>query len=63
VINTVTGGRPVLQDGFEIRRGAAESRIPCLTSLDTASALAYSLTLDEGHYEVLPITEYARRPK
>ena len=40
VINTVTGGRPVLQDGFEIRRAAVESRIPCLTSLDTANALA-----------------------
>jgi carbamoyl-phosphate synthase large subunit len=63
VINTVTGGRPVLQDGFEIRRAAAESRIPCLTSLDTAGALASSLTIADGHYEVLPITEYARRPK
>ena len=58
VINTVTGGRPVLQDGFEIRRTAAESRIPCLTSLDTASALARSLTITEGQYEVLPLTDY-----
>ena len=63
VINTVTGGRPVLQDGFEIRRAAVESRIPCLTSLDTAGALAASLTIGEGQYEVLPITEYTRLPK
>ncbi|MGH2353901.1 MAG: carbamoyl-phosphate synthase large subunit, partial [Chloroflexota bacterium] len=63
VVNTVTGGRPVLQDGFEIRRAAVESRIPCLTSLDTASALAAALTLAEGHYEVLPLTEYAHQPK
>ncbi len=64
VINTVTGGRPVLQDGFEIRRAAVESRIPCLTSLDTAGALAYySLTVSEGQYEVLPLTEYTRWPK
>ncbi|HEX2185459.1 MAG TPA: carbamoyl-phosphate synthase large subunit, partial [Chloroflexota bacterium] len=63
VINTVTGGRPVLQDGFEIRRAAVESRIPCLTSLDTASALAASLTLSEGQYDVLPLTEYTQRPK
>jgi carbamoyl-phosphate synthase large subunit len=64
VINTVTGGRPVLQDGFEIRRAAAESRIPCLTSLDTAGALAHSM-IGGDQYEVLPITEYAqiRRPK
>ena len=60
VINTVTGGRPVLQDGFEIRRAAVESRIPCLTSLDTANALAASLTIADGQYEVLPITEYTR---
>jgi carbamoyl-phosphate synthase large subunit len=63
VINTVTGGRPVLQDGFEIRRAAAESRVPCFTSLDTASALAYSLTIGGEDYEVLPITDYAKRPK
>ncbi|HEX2513906.1 MAG TPA: ATP-grasp domain-containing protein [Chloroflexota bacterium] len=62
VINTVTGGRPVLQDGFEIRRAAVESRIPCLTSLDTANALAASLTIADGQYEVLPITEYTRSP-
>ncbi len=62
VINTVTGGRPVLQDGFEIRRAAVESRIPCLTSLDTANALAASLTIADGQYEVLPITEYTRPP-
>ncbi len=62
VINTITGGRPVLQDGFEIRRAAAERRIPCLTSLDTASALAYSLAIGDGQYEVLPITEYTRGP-
>ena len=63
VVNTVTGGRPVLQDGFEIRRAAVESRIPCLTSLDTASALANSLTIADGQYEVLPLTEYTRHPK
>jgi carbamoyl-phosphate synthase large subunit len=65
VINTVTGGRPVLQDGFDIRRAAVESRIPCFTSLDTARALAHSLTIGGDQYEVLPITEYAqiRRPK
>jgi carbamoyl-phosphate synthase large subunit len=63
VINTVTGGRPVLQDGFEIRRAAVERRIPCFTSLDTASALAYSLTLAGGQFEVLPLAEYTRRPQ
>ena len=44
VVNTVTGGRPVLQDGFEIRRAAAEHQVPCLTSLDTVGALLESMT-------------------
>jgi carbamoyl-phosphate synthase large subunit len=58
VINTITGGRGPLQDGFEIRRAATERRIPCLTSLDTAGALAYSLTMADGQYDVAPITDY-----
>jgi carbamoyl-phosphate synthase large subunit len=63
VVNTVTGGRPVLQDGFEIRRAAVESRIPCLTSLDTAAALAASVGQAGSTFEVLPLTEYTRVPK
>jgi carbamoyl-phosphate synthase large subunit len=27
------------RDGFKIRRAAAESAVPCLTSLDTAAAM------------------------
>jgi carbamoyl-phosphate synthase large subunit len=38
VINTVTGDRKTLQDGFHIRRIATERKIPCFTSLDTAYA-------------------------
>ncbi|NDE07302.1 MAG: hypothetical protein EBZ89_07925, partial [Chloroflexi bacterium] len=60
VVNTITGGKGVLQDGFEIRRVAVETRIPCLTSLDTASALASSLSLGANEYSVLPITEYGK---
>ncbi len=39
VINTFTVGKEAARDGFKIRRTAAESGIPCLTSLDTAKAL------------------------
>ena len=35
VVNTMTGDRTPLRDGFEIRRAAAEHRVPCFTSLDT----------------------------
>lgn len=58
VVNTITGGRPVLLDGFEIRRAAAETRIPCLTSLDTARALVGALTTTGDGYEVLPLADY-----
>ena len=58
VVNTVSGGRGVLMDGFDIRRAAVEARIPCLTSLDTAAALAVSIAHGGADFEVLPITEY-----
>jgi carbamoyl-phosphate synthase large subunit len=38
VVNTVTGDRRPLRDGFYIRRAATERRIPCFTSLDTLRA-------------------------
>ncbi len=58
VINTVTGGRISLQDGFEIRRTAAERRISCFTSLDTARVALKALTSGSHIYNVRPIPEY-----
>jgi len=45
VINTVTGPR---EFGYRIRRAAAEANIACLTSLDTAAALAHALEHPAG---------------
>lgn len=39
VLNTLTQGRSPERDGFQIRRTAVEHGVPCLTSLDTASAM------------------------
>ncbi|OQB14054.1 MAG: Carbamoyl-phosphate synthase large chain [Firmicutes bacterium ADurb.Bin193] len=39
IINTPTKGRQTERDGFKMRRKAVEHSIPCLTSLDTASAV------------------------
>ncbi|MCE4965570.1 carbamoyl-phosphate synthase large subunit [Staphylococcus chromogenes] len=39
VINTMTKGKTIERDGFQIRRTSVENGIPCLTSLDTANAL------------------------
>ena len=58
VVNTVTGERSHLQDGFQIRRAAVERRIPCFTSLDTARAAAESLLNGPGGYSVRRRGEY-----
>ena len=58
VVNTVTGERETLQDGFEIRRAAAEMRIPCFTSLDTARAAVESLADGADSYSVKPLDGY-----
>ncbi len=61
VINTITGGRVSLRDGFHIRRAAAERRIPCFTSLDTARAVAEVLVNGQYNYNVLSMPEYRNR--
>ena len=58
VVNTVTGDREALQDGFQIRRAAVERRIPCFTSLDTARAAVESLANGPGAYSVKPLSAY-----
>ncbi|MCL2475025.1 MAG: carbamoyl-phosphate synthase large subunit [Chloroflexi bacterium] len=59
VINTVTGDRAPLCDGFHIRRIAAEMRIPCYTSLDTAREAAAAL-LAQKEESVKNISEYRK---
>ncbi len=58
VINTLTGGREALMDGHYMRRAAAETHTPCLTSLDTARALVTALRDAPGTFEVRCIDEY-----
>jgi carbamoyl-phosphate synthase large subunit len=68
VVNTVSASAPVadtgagvpLRDGYEIRRASVERRIPCLTSLDTASALVQALRASrrEHRWSVATLGEY-----
>jgi carbamoyl-phosphate synthase large subunit len=61
IVNTITGGRIPLRDGFQIRRAATEKRIPCFTSLDTAQA-ALKVLLSGSHiYTVQPLPDYRRK--
>jgi len=61
VVNTISGGRISLQDGFHIRRAAAEKRIPCFTSLDTARAVAEAVTNGSQIYNAQPLPDYRRK--
>jgi carbamoyl-phosphate synthase large subunit len=58
VVNTVTGNRVPLSDGFEIRRAAVERRIPCYTSLDTLGAIIDVLNNPIKDYHTMTIKEY-----
>jgi len=60
VVNTITGGRIPLQDGFYIRRAATERRIPCFTSLDTASVVLKVLSQGTQSFNIKPLHEYVR---
>jgi len=60
VINTVTGGRLPLRDGFDIRRAAAGKRIPCFTSLDTARVVVEAMSGAGKTFSVQPLREYLR---
>ena len=62
IINTFSQHASVLRDGFEIRRAAAERRVPCFTSLDTARAAVESLTMGNTYYSVKPLTAYLNGP-
>jgi carbamoyl-phosphate synthase large subunit len=52
--NRFTGS---LRDGFHIRRAAAEKRIPCFTSIDTARAAVSALTT-AADYDIATQREY-----
>ena len=58
VVNTVTGDRKALLDGFQIRRHATEFRIPCFTWLDTARAAIEGLALGSDSFNIKPIHNY-----
>ncbi len=61
VINTITGGRIPLRDGFQIRRAAVEKRTPCFTSLDTVQAVL-TVLVDGGQvYHAQPLPDYRNK--
>jgi carbamoyl-phosphate synthase large subunit len=61
VVNTITGDRIPLRDGFRIRRAAAEKRISCFTSLDTARAAVEALANGSQIYSAQPLPDYRQK--
>jgi len=61
IVNTITGGRIPLRDGFQIRRSATERRIPCFTSLDTAQAALKVRLIGSQIYSAQPLPDYRRK--
>ncbi|MCD8110527.1 MAG: carbamoyl-phosphate synthase large subunit [Clostridiales bacterium] len=55
VIDTPTQSRDKSRDGFLIRRNAIETGVHCLTSMDTANALALSLETARDEMEMIDI--------
>jgi len=62
VVNTLTHGEEPRRDGFRIRRAAVEHAIPCITSLDTASALARVIMESPGWgpHEVYAVQDFSK---
>lgn len=59
VINTPTKGKMPERAGFKIRRTAADYRVPCLTSLDTARKFLMAVqAVQEGEPECLSVQKY-----
>ena len=62
VINTPENTSVTIRDGFHIRRAATEQRIPCFTSIDTAthavSAMVATHERGADDYHVAPLYDY-----
>ncbi len=58
VINTPEQISSNIRDGFHIRRAAAEQRIPCFTSIDTAHHAVGAMVEGEADYNVAPLPDY-----
>jgi carbamoyl-phosphate synthase large subunit len=63
VVNTITGGRLALKDGFAIRRTAVERRVPCYTSLDTLKVVLDAVSALKHPYNVESMATYLKRKK
>ena len=62
VLNTISYGSQIEQEGYDLRRIAVELAIPCLTSMDTAKEVLRVMAEDdtEASHHVESIQEYVK---
>ncbi len=58
VVNTPEQISSNIRDGFHIRRAAAEQRIPCFTSIDTAHHAVGAMLEGAADYHIAPLPDY-----
>lgn len=60
VINTPTRGKQRQRLGFILRRTAMEFNVPCVTSMDTLSALLFVMSAPNINEHHIPLSEYLK---
>ncbi len=60
VVNTISYGTEIEQQGYDLRRIAVELAIPCLTSLDTAREVLNVMAGSAGVTHVEAIQDYVK---
>ena len=61
VLNTISYGSQIEQEGYDLRRIAVELAIPCITSLDTAKeVLRVMASKDAEELHVEAIQDYVK---
>ncbi len=63
LINTLSNDKRIEREGARIRRASVEAGVPCLTSLDTARALAIALEARQrgDEFALATVDEYMKR--
>ena len=60
VLNTISYGSQIEQEGYDLRRIAVELAIPCITSLDTAKEVLRVMASTGDGYHVEAIQDYVK---
>ena len=60
LVNTISYGSQIEQEGYDLRRIAVELAIPCITSLDTAKEVLRVMAASSTEPHVEAIQDYVK---